>query len=77
MKRIEKKTEEKKRKIYWLFGSCEQKKKRKEKRRKRKDKKKKEKTTKEKEKENEKYIGCSALANEQKAAWVASCDRYF
>ena len=24
----------------------------------------------------EKYIGCSALANEKKAAWVASCDRY-
>ena len=28
-------------------------------------------------KEKEKiYIGCSALANEKKAAWVASCDRY-
>ena len=28
-------------------------------------------------KEKKKYIGCSALANEKKAAWVASCDRYF
>ena len=32
---------------------------------------------KEKRKEKKKYIGCSALANEKKAAWVASCDRYF
>ena len=30
-----------------------------------------------KRKEKKKYIGCSALANEKKAAWVASCDRYF
>ena len=28
-------------------------------------------------KEKKKYIGCSALANEKKAAWVALCDRYF
>ena len=28
-------------------------------------------------KEKKKYIGCSALAHEKKAAWVASCDRYF
>ena len=32
---------------------------------------------KKKEKKRKKYIGCSALANEKKAAWVASCDRYF
>ena len=30
-----------------------------------------------KEKKRKKYIGCSALANEKKAAWVASRDRYF
>ena len=42
-------------------------------------KKKKEKKEKEKKKRKEmkKYTGCSALANEKKAAWVASCDRYF
>ena len=40
-------------------------------------KKKKKKKKREREKEKKKYIGCSALANEKKAAWVASCDRYF
>ena len=48
---------------------------------KKKKKKKKERKEKRKEKREkkrkEKYIGCSALANEKKAAWVASCDRYF
>ena len=32
---------------------------------------------KKKKKKGKRYIGCSALANEKKAAWVASCDRYF
>ena len=45
---------------------------------KKKKKKKKEKEKKRKKrKEKKKCIGCSALANEKKAAWVASCDRYF
>ena len=48
------------------------KKKKKKKKRERKKKRKKK-----KEKKGKKYIGCSALANEKKAAWVASCDRYF
>ena len=39
--------------------------------------KRKEKKREKKRKEKKKYIGCSALANEKKAAWVASCDRYF
>ena len=38
---------------------------------------KKKKKKKKKKREKRKYIGCSALANEKKAAWVASCDRYF
>ena len=38
---------------------------------------KKKKKKRQREKRKEKYIGCSALANEKKAAWVASCDRYF
>ena len=39
--------------------------------------KKKKKRKEEKRKEKKKYIGCSALANEKKAAWIASCDRFF
>ena len=48
------------------------KKKKKKKKRERKEKKKNR-----KKKKGKRYIGCSALANEKKAAWVASCDRYF
>ena len=44
---------------------------------KKKKKKKEKRKEKKKEKKGKKYIGCSALANEKKAAWVASCDRYF
>ena len=44
---------------------------------KKKKKKREKKRKKKKEKKGKKYIGCSALANEKKAAWVASCDRYF
>ena len=51
------------------------KKKKKERERERKEKRKEKREKKRKEKK--KYIGCSALANEKKAAWVASCDRYF
>ena len=53
--------------------SKKKKKKKKKKERKKREKKRKNK----KEKKRKKYIGCSALANEKKAAWVASCDRYF
>ena len=38
---------------------------------------KKKKKKKKREKKRKKYIDCSAVANEKKAAWVASCDRYF
>ena len=47
------------------------------KKRERKKEKRKEKKKEKKRKEKKKHIGCSALANEKKAAWVASCDRYF
>ena len=48
------------------------------KKKKKEKKEKREKKRKKKRKKRKKiYIGCSALANEKKAAWVASCDRYF
>ena len=47
------------------------------KKKKKKEKEKRKEKKKEKRKEKKKYIGCSALANAKKAAWVASCDRYF
>ena len=47
------------------------------KKKKRKRKKEKKRKKRKEKKRKEKYIGCSALANEKKAAWVASCDRYF
>ena len=49
----------------------------KKKKKKKKKKERKKRKEKKKEKKGKKYIGCSALANEKKAAWVASCDRYF
>ena len=57
--------------------SKKKKKKKKKKERKKREKKRKKKRKKKKEKKGKRYIGCSALANEKKAAWVASCDRYF
>ena len=47
------------------------------KKKKKKKKEKEKRKEKKKEKKGKKFIGCSALANEKKAAWVASCDRYF
>ena len=49
----------------------------KKKKKKRERKKREKKRKKIRKKKRKKYIGCSALANEKKAAWVASCDRYF
>ena len=46
------------------------------KKKKKRERERKEKRKEKREKKKKKYIGCSALANEKKAAWVASCDRY-
>ena len=66
-----------KRKQLGLLRVIDISKKKKKKKKKTERKKREKKRKKKKETKGKKYIGCSALANEKKAAWVASCDRYF